>query len=152
MNGLDWRQKMKFAVKAMGMIKDVQTVGAESIYTADEAAHRLRHCKTIKNQGQKELCETMGAKFITTGPINYMTFKGKRAFYNMCSTQRTVDSCRKNCDLTMKFFSAPTESDCSKLQDDWQSECAKFARGDISFNMPTAEDEQLIKDNRRAVR
>jgi len=31
-------------MNAMTMIKDVQTVGAETVYTADEAAHRLRHC------------------------------------------------------------------------------------------------------------
>lgn len=84
MNGLDWQQKMKMAMKAMTLIKDVQTVGKETIYTADEAAHRLRHCDKMKDPEQKNLCKKMGGKLIRSGPINYMTFKGKRAFSDMC--------------------------------------------------------------------
>jgi len=81
---LNFNAKMKMAMETMSMIKDLQVVGAETTYTADEAAHRLRHCDKEKDVKARKLCKEMGQKLIRAGEVNYMTFKGKRAFSKVC--------------------------------------------------------------------
>jgi hypothetical protein len=153
MDKLDWQAKMKVAMQAMGMIKDVKTVGAESQYTSDEAAHRLRHCDKMNDTKQREMCKKMGTKLLQVGKINYMTFKGKRAFGNICKVQEKVASCKKSCDLTHEFFKAPTnEADCAMLKEEWQEECVKVARGDLIYREATTEDKKMLRANRKHIR
>lgn len=152
MDKLNWQAKMKIAVKAMGMIKDVQTVGAESVYTKDEATHRLRHCATMKSKKQRDMCRKMGEKLLQVGEINYMTFKGKRAFSGICKVQAEVPACAKSCELTHEFFKVPNEADCSKLREDWQGECAQVARGDLVYREPTKDDQKMLRANRVHIR
>jgi len=63
-----------------------------------------------------------------------------------------VPSCVKSCDLTHEFFAAPREEDCSKVQEDWQEECVKVARGEIVFKALTAEDKKMLEANRKHIR
>jgi len=93
----------------------------------------------------------MGAKLIRTGEINYMTFKGKRAFTEMCKIQKNIPSCQKSCDLTHQFFKAPAEEDCSKLNKDWQEECVKVARGELVYRAPTDADRKMLRANKKAI-
>lgn len=107
-------------LKAMRVVKDALTMAKESSYTADEKAHRMRHCDKKKmNAKEKKLCKYMAGSLIKEGKINYMTLKGRRALDDVCEVQHDISSCRASCKLMKEFWKKPSAGDCDLVFPKW---------------------------------